>query len=59
MAQIKITQTRGLVRRTPDQRATIAALGLKRIGHSVVQERNPAIDGMIRVVAHMVKVEEV
>lgn len=59
MAKLKITQIRGLVRKTPVQRATIKALGLRRINHSVIQEKNSAIAGMIRVVSHMVKVEEI
>ncbi|MBO7500399.1 MAG: 50S ribosomal protein L30 [Fibrobacterales bacterium] len=59
MAQLKITQTRGLVHTTPVQRATIAALGLHRIRHTVVHEKTPAIEGMVRVVSHMVKVEEI
>ncbi|MDR7354699.1 ribosomal protein L30 [Corynebacterium felinum] len=37
----------------------MAALGLKRIGHSVVREDNGAVRGMIQVVRHMVTVEEV
>lgn len=59
MAKLKITQTRSLIRKTPAQRATMIALGLRRINHSVIQEKNPAIEGMIRVVSHMVKVEEI
>jgi ribosomal protein L30 len=33
-------------------------LGLRGIRKSVVQKKSPALDGMIRVVAHLVKVEE-
>ena len=59
MAKLHITQIRGLAHTTPVQRATIAALGLHRIRHTVTHEKNPTIEGMIRVVSHMVKVEEI
>jgi large subunit ribosomal protein L30 len=55
--QLKITQLRGSARTKPAQRATLVALGLRRINHQVVQEDTPAIRGMIEVVKHLVKVE--
>jgi len=39
--------------------ATLEALGIKKMNHSVVKVDNPAIRGMINVVAHLVKIEEV
>jgi large subunit ribosomal protein L30 len=42
-----------------DQIATIEALGLHKIGQTVVQEDNPAIRGMIFKVKHMVKVDQI
>ena len=57
--KLKITQTRSLIARLDDQIATIKALGLHRIGHTVVKDDNPAIRGMIFKVKHMVKVEEI
>ncbi|MFC4335727.1 50S ribosomal protein L30 [Salininema proteolyticum] len=59
MAELKITQTRSLINRTPKQRGTIKALGLHRIRHSVVRPDTPEVRGMIAVVSHMVDVEEV
>ena len=56
---LKITQTRGLVGARPEQRATMQSLGLKRIRHSVVQPDIASTRGMIRVVRHLVDVEEV
>ncbi|RKX46730.1 MAG: 50S ribosomal protein L30 [Thermotogae bacterium] len=41
------------------QRATLKALGLKRLNSSVVKEDIPPIRGMINVVSHLVKVEKV
>lgn len=56
---LKITQKRGLVGANPKQRKNMAALGLKRINHSVVHNDNSAVRGMINVVRHLVEVEEV
>jgi len=59
MAKLQITLVRSLIGRNEKQRATVAALGLRRLHQTVVKEDNPAIRGMINVVKHMVKVEEV
>jgi large subunit ribosomal protein L30 len=57
--RLKVTQTRSLIGRPPDQRATVRGLGLKRIGDVVVKEDRPEIRGMLRKVSHLVEVEEV
>ena len=44
---------------TPKNRATVAALGLRKLHSTVIQEDNPTIRGMIRKVAHLLKVEVV
>ena len=59
MKKLKITLTRSLIGYKQDQRATVRALGLGKIGTSVVQEDNPTIRGMVHKVRHLVKVEEV
>ena len=59
MAQIKVTQIRSAIGTKPNQRQTLRSLGLKRIGHSVVQEDRPEIRGMVKAVDHLVTVEEV
>ncbi|ACQ81369.1 ribosomal protein L30 [Beutenbergia cavernae DSM 12333] len=59
MAQLKVTQTRSTIGGKQNQRETLATLGLGRIGKSTVQEDTPGVRGMIRVVAHLVSVEEV
>lgn len=56
---LRITQTRSLIGRTADQRATVASLGLKRIRHTVVQPDRPEIRGMLRKVPHLVTFEEI
>ncbi|MBQ6913868.1 MAG: 50S ribosomal protein L30 [Acidaminococcaceae bacterium] len=59
MKKLKITLIRSLIGYKQDQRATVRALGLGKIGTSVVQEDNPTIRGMVHKVEHLVKVEEV
>ena len=57
--KLKITQTKSTLACLKKQIATMEALGLHKIGHSVIQQDNPAIRGMIFRVKHMVKVEEI
>jgi len=57
--KLRITQIRSTIARKGDQGATVRALGLKRINHSVEQEDNDVIRGMIFKVKHLVKVEEI
>ena len=57
--RVKITQMRSSNRCLEKQILTLQALGLRRIRHAVVQKKSPALAGMLKVVAHMVKVEEV
>ena len=59
MPRLKVTQVRGLAGKTERQKATVRALGLKRIRHEVLQEDRPEIRGMIAKVRHLVEVEEV
>ena len=58
MPKIKITQLKSTIKRPKDQKATIQALGLRRINHSVVKDASPQIIGMVKKVSHLVKVEE-
>jgi large subunit ribosomal protein L30 len=58
MPKLKITQVRSTTRRPKSQRATLAALGLRRIRHSVTHDDTPQIRGMIDKVHHLVEVEE-
>ncbi|MEW6755979.1 MAG: 50S ribosomal protein L30, partial [Candidatus Latescibacterota bacterium] len=47
-----------LAGRPADQRATMAALGLRHIRHQVVHADTPQIRGMVAKVTHLVQVEE-
>lgn len=57
MAKVKLTQVRSSIDRSKRQKATLVALGLRRINHSVEHEVTPQIAGMIRKVSHLIKVE--
>ncbi|EAT58734.1 MULTISPECIES: 50S ribosomal protein L30 [Chlorobium] len=57
--KIKITQVRSIIGGTKKQKATIKALGLGRPNYHVDRQDNPCTRGQIRVVQHLVKVEEV
>lgn len=59
MAKLKITLVRSYIGRPKDQKATVQALGLKKLNSTVMQEDSPQIRGMINKVSHLVKVEEV
>jgi len=56
MAQIKVRQTGSPIRRTKDQRATLAGLGLNKIGRVSTLEDTPSVRGMIAKVAHLLEV---
>jgi large subunit ribosomal protein L30 len=56
MAKIKIKQVRSTINRPKDQKATIVALGFKKLNQTVEHEGTPQILGMIKKVAHLVKV---
>ena len=58
MAKIKVTQTRSAIKRPQDQKRTLEALGLRKIGHVVEHDPTPNIMGMIKKVKHLVSTEE-
>ena len=57
MADVKIIQRRSLIGRPPDQRATMRALGLRKIGSAVVKTDTPSLRGMLFKVRHLIEVE--
>ncbi|MDR1441370.1 MAG: 50S ribosomal protein L30 [Bifidobacteriaceae bacterium] len=59
MTTLKITQVKSGIGGKQYQRATLRSLGLRKIGQSVDRPDGPAVRGMIRTVAHLVKVEEI
>ncbi len=55
---IKVTQIASPIGRPEVQRKTLIGLGLNKMNKTSVLEDTPSIRGMIRKVAHLVKVEE-
>ena len=53
----KVTLVKSLIGTKPNQRATAKSLGLSKIGDSIVHEDNAVLAGKIKVIAHLVKVE--
>ena len=58
MAKLKITYEKSAIGYAQDKKDTVAALGLKKLGASVVHNDTPAIRGMLHKVQHLVEVEE-
>jgi large subunit ribosomal protein L30 len=58
MAKIKVKQLRSGIKRPLNQKRTLEALGLRRIGQVVEHEDTPSILGMINKVKHLVSTEE-
>ncbi len=58
MAKVKITQVRSIIGRPEVQKRTIAALGLGKLNRTVEKELNPAMQGMINTVKHLLVIEE-
>ena len=57
--KLKITLVKSTIGAVPKNRKKVEALGLRQLNHSVEMPDNDAVRGMIRQVAHMVKVEEI
>ena len=58
-ARLKVTQIKGEIGGKPNQRESLRTLGLKRIGDIVVKDDSQVVRGLVRAVAHLVKVEEI
>lgn len=56
--KLKVTQVRSIIGGTKKQKATIKALGLGRPNYAVEIKDNPCSRGQIRVVQHLVRIEE-
>ena len=56
---LKITLVKSTIGAIPKHRATVEALGLKKLNKSVELPNNDATKGMINQVKHLVKVEEI
>ena len=59
MSKVKITLKRSLIGQGHKSRETIKSLGLKKINSSVERDMDDSLQGMLRVVNHLVNIEEV
>ena len=55
--KVKITQVKSTIDRSKRQKATMEALGLKKMNQSVEHEATPQILGMVEKVSHLITVE--
>ena len=53
----KVTLVKSTIASKPNQKATAKSLGLKRVGDSIIHEDNAVLAGKIKVISHLVKVE--
>ncbi len=55
---VTVVQTGSPIGRKPGQRETLIGLGLNKMRRSSTLEDTPSVRGMIRKVAHLLRVEE-
>lgn len=58
MATIKIKQVKSAIKRPADQKATVKALGFRKLNQVLEKEATPQVLGMIKKVQHLVVVVE-
>jgi large subunit ribosomal protein L30 len=58
MGKIKVTQVKSGIKRPQNQKRTLEALGLKKIGQVVEHDTTASVLGMVKVVEHLVSVEK-
>ncbi|HVZ08501.1 50S ribosomal protein L30 [Rhodopila sp.] len=58
MPKVRVTQVASAAGRKPGQKETLVGLGLNKIRATRELDDTPSIRGMIRKVAHLIKVEE-
>jgi large subunit ribosomal protein L30 len=56
--KVRVTYTKSAIGYAKDQKATVVALGLKRLNQTVEHNDTPQIRGMVRKVRHLVTLEE-
>ena len=58
MSKVVITQVRSNIGQTYKHEGTLRALGLGKIGRSAEHDDSPQLQGMLRHVRHLVRIEE-
>lgn len=59
MSKIKVKQIKSKINCPENQKKTLEALGLRKLGQVVEHDNTPAIKGMVNKVQHLVSVEEI
>ncbi|MBS1614125.1 MAG: 50S ribosomal protein L30 [Bacteroidetes bacterium] len=59
MAKVRVTKVKSTIEKDERQKRTMQALGLNKIGATNELELNPAVEGMLKKVHHLVKVENI
>ena len=54
----KVTLIKSLIATKPNQKATATSLGLRKIGDTITVKDDAVLAGKIKVLSHLVKVEE-
>jgi large subunit ribosomal protein L30 len=57
VSELKITQVRSIVGQSERHRGTLRALGLGKIGRSAEHKDSPQLQGMLRQVRHLVRID--
>ncbi|MBR7112592.1 MAG: 50S ribosomal protein L30 [Clostridia bacterium] len=53
----KVTLVKSTIGAKPNQKATAKSLGLNKIGDFIIHEDNATLAGKVKVISHLVKVE--
>jgi large subunit ribosomal protein L30 len=59
MSKLRVTLLKSAIGYRKDQKATVRALGLRKLNATVTHDDTPSIRGMINKISHLVEVEEV
>lgn len=59
MSRLSITQVRSEIGTQKRHRGALRSLGLRRIGQTVQHDDSPQLQGQLRLVANLVRVEQV
>jgi len=59
MKKLRVTQTKSGIKQPERQKRTLRALGITKMNRPIVKEVTPQIEGMIKAISHLLKVEEI
>jgi large subunit ribosomal protein L30 len=58
MSKLKITLVKSPIDKSKRQKDTLTALGFRKVHQVIEHNATPQIEGMLRVVSHLVKIEQ-